>query len=1530
MILQDNQLQPFDQQSNLSSSNVITSGGGDIISSTPSSTSGLASNSQLSAESINQQLQNVSQALAAQASEYPSADLVISSVSAPTTINPDSYFNVNYTINNKGNATAAGSYTRFYLSKDQTLDSADITLGYDYVNSLSSGASSSEIGYSLYLSSANNLAAGTYYLITQADGYYNYVAESDENNNLLVSQVSVAAPAKPDLTISSVSAPTTINPDSYFNVNYTINNKGNATAAGSYTRFYLSKDQTLDTADITLGYGYVNSLSSGASSSEIGYSLYLSSANNLAAGTYYLITQADGYYNYVAESDENNNLLVSQVSVAAPAKPDLTISSVSAPTTINPDSYFNVNYTINNKGNATAAGSYTRFYLSKDQTLDTADITLGYDYVNSLSSGASSSEIGYSLYLSSGNNLAAGTYYLITQADGYYNYVAESDENNNLLVSQVSVAAPAKPDLTISSVSAPTTINPDSYFNVNYTINNKGNATAAGSYTRFYLSKDQTLDTADITLGYDYVNSLSSGASSSEIGYSLYLSSGNNLAAGTYYLITQADGYYNYVAESDENNNLLVSQVSVAALAKPDLTISSVSAPTTINPDSYFNVNYTINNKGNATAAGSYTRFYLSKDQTLDTADITLGYDYVNSLSSGASSSEIGYSLYLSSANNLAAGTYYLITQADGYYNYVAESDENNNLLVSQVSVAAPAKPDLTISSVSAPTTINPDSYFNVNYTINNKGNATAAGSYTRFYLSKDQTLDTADITLGYDYVNSLSSGASSSEIGYSLYLSSANNLAAGTYYLITQADGYYNYVAESDENNNLLVSQVSVSGSPKPDLTISSVSAPSTINPDSYFNVNYTINNKGNATAAGSYTRFYLSKDQTLDTADITLGYDYVNSLSSGASSSEIGYSLYLSSANNLAAGTYYLITQADGYYNYVAESDENNNLLVSQVSVAAPAKPDLTISSVSASTTINPDSYFNVNYTINNKGNATAAGSYTRFYLSKDQTLDTADITLGYDYVNSLSSGASSSEIGYSLYLSSANNLAAGTYYLITQADGYYNYVAESDENNNLLVSQVSVATAKPDLTISSLTTPSTISLGGSFSVSYTINNKGSATAAGSDTRFYLSKDQTLDSSDTALGYDSVASLAAGSSSNKAYSLSVSSGLAIGTYYLITQADGYSSVTENDETNNIFVQAITVSNSSSDWYSQNLKDAGVIELTRSLAADGNLSRNDMINIFRNTKDGSVIDANELTDLRTILNNSSRFTLQDYVLNLSNKIANGNVANVNAGFGNLSAGSSDTQMENLIGKWFLGNSRPSLTSSSYSYKAASGSLFQNGVSADDIKQGALGDCYYLATLSSIAQEKPSYIQNMFTDNGDNTFTVRFYNNGVADFVTVDNYLPTNSSGNLVYANSGSSATNSANELWVAFAEKAYAQLAEEGWTRSSSTNSYGAIEGGWMDAVIKQVTGLSTTSQSVSSMSKTQLINLVNSNQILTAGFVSGANYGVVNSHAYTITSYDSTNQTFHLRNPWGYYHADVTWEQLLSLNARIQYSNT
>ncbi|GAB1541686.1 hypothetical protein NUACC21_43580 [Scytonema sp. NUACC21] len=324
-------------------------------------------------------------------------------------------------------------------------------------------------------------------------------------------------------------------------------------------------------------------------------------------------------------------------------------------------------------------------------------------------------------------------------------------------------------------------------------------------------------------------------------------------------------------------------------------------------------------------------------------------------------------------------------------------------------------------------------------------------------------------------------------------------------------------------------------------------------------------------------------------------------------------------------------------------------------------------------------------------------------------------------------------------------------------------------------------------------------------------------------------------------------------------------------------------------------------------DWFDQNIQDVLIRSAARSRFADGTLDRNDMIAILRESKDSNAIDATELTDLRTLIGNTSYVNIPEYVRVLSNKVINGDTANQkyqgNA-LGNLAEGSSDIQLENLIGKWFLGSDRPQ---SSYKYQYASGSLFQNGINYEDIKQGAMNDCYFLAGLASTASRNPSTIESMFIDNGDNTFSVRFFHNGIADYVTVDRYLPTDASGSFVYASKGSHYSNSANELWVVFAEKAYAQINESGRIHQNNTNTYDGIgNGGYMSDAFAQITG--RKSALGKAIDCNSIISALNSGQLVGLGSkTSGVASNIVTGHAYSLISYNSSTQKFALFNPWG-----------------------
>lgn len=130
-----------------------------------------------------------------------------------------------------------------------------------------------------------------------------------------------------------------------------------------------------------------------------------------------------------------------------------------------------------------------------------------------------------------------------------------------------------------------------------------------------------------------------------------------------------------------------------------------------------------------------------------------------------------------------------------------------------------------------------------------------------------------------------------------------------------------------------------------------------------------------------------------------------------------------------------------------------------------------------------------------------------------------------------------------------------------------------------------------------------------------------------------------------------------------------------------------------------------------------------------------------------------------------------------------------------------------------------------------YEYTKIVANLFVKGVGDDneihpnDVKQGFLGDCYFLAAIQAIAQSDPGALKKLIKDNGDGTYevTLYVYNTFVSwnrspKKITVDTTIPTyKGTTQPIYAGKGD------NELWVLLLEKAYAQY--EG--------NYGDIEGG-------------------------------------------------------------------------------------------------
>ena len=380
----------------------------------------------------------------------------------------------------------------------------------------------------------------------------------------------------------------------------------------------------------------------------------------------------------------------------------------------------------------------------------------------------------------------------------------------------------------------------------------------------------------------------------------------------------------------------------------------------------------------------------------------------------------------------------------------------------------------------------------------------------------------------------------------------------------------------------------------------------------------------------------------------------------------------------------------------------------------------------------------------------------------------------------------------------------------------------------------------------------------------------------------------------------------------------------------------------------------------------------------TASIAADmaaadvnGTVTYTGLKNLFTDldaslTSSRTTLTAAEMADLKTIVANlNNGMSTSSYLTYITNALVNGNAANAtwtggqagSTALGNLAAGASATQLSELIGKWFGGTDLPSsqvamsgYSTFSVSYSAVSNPLFgASGPSMNDVNQGYLGDCYLLSSLAEVACKNPNAINSMFTVNGNNTYGVRFYVNGTAEYVTVNNQLA-----------DGGNVFNYGTNLWASLAEKAYAQLQAGGVVTGNSVNygnSYSTIgNGGWPAYALEEITGASaitnfyasgstwatyiynsslhltsaSSGSSTPSILTTLISDLSQGDDLILSSYTnatdSAGRQTLVADHAMSIYGYDSTTGMLEIRNPWGTaagQYWDTTFE--VSLNTLL-----
>ncbi len=953
--------------------------------------------------------------------------------------------------------------------------------------------------------------------------------------------------------------------------------------------------------------------------------------------------------------------------------PDLRTEAVFAPTSTFSGSTVNVTYRVKNYGVVTPVGVGwgDAVYLSQNPLFDSANaIQLnapkpnGSYYPNTFGAIGSNTvqllpDSAYTKTIQAViPNFIFGTWFIYVKANNNKYLYEGALSNNNINQAQLQVYLTPTPNLTINSLTVPVTnASTTQPIGVNWNIKNEGFADnfergkghdmygvryscgcyAPPGYTctppnvlqdhpllgssywldRMYLSTDSTgLNVANSILiqevkhgtqeymGLLYPDVIEYCFSSPEkINIETALHPNAVFPTTVNFKVPsdlQPANYYVYVVTNPTNTvfeypgALQIKRSTLPITVKrPDVVVSSISAPPTSTGGTMLNINYSVLNNGLGAVFNHVRkdRLYVSNFSSFDgSAQVVGKQTFTEDVPVGtAVPHTFTYNIPPATTGNKY---FYVQTNYDSLFK---ETNAANNLSVSTITnITAATAVDLFVSNVQPLDTVFTLLPTTFKYTVTNIGTGTTSGTWTdSLFISCNSTFNPATSYFITKRTQTRVVGAASNyKDSFSITIPTMSYEINACFPQVMHAPAYF-YVKTNADNTlyeaSATTNNVSSSGSkvilnPLVDHIVTNITAADSTTVGFAYPTSFIVKNIGYRTPGNRYAIYrdaiYFSTDSIADIADAKAG-DYISYQTLGRNVSKVETESPVTPT--LLTGDYYVYAHTNHVNSISAEKILNNNVnfirntngTAKKIHVIRPALADLTDSIISAPTSVAAGQPITIVYKVTNNGTGvTYPGNkwQNQLALSSDfiLSLNGGDRLLVTDYRNSVLLPGQSYLDTTTVTIPSST--IPGNYVLISEANSN-DVVVESNTNNNLGFSLLNVfAPPISDLTVTQVLKPDTVLLGYTMDTAKWIIKNASANEARGVTSdgLYLTSSNLFDSTATLLGVKNKNINMAPLQSDTINMAPLVMGVVEGNYNVVVKTDLLNNILESDKDNN------------------------------------------------------------------------------------------------------------------------------------------------------------------------------------------------------------------------------------------------------------------------------------------------------------------------------------------------------------------------